>query len=229
MITFLSYLWISKKLNSMIRTLTIVAGLFAVVWAQKSFEGTITYTTKVEGAMAAQMGEMIKSQLPEKMVVAYRGNKVRSEVGDAVVLTDGDAGLVYLLNPALQTYQKAPLRMPTEQDPQPKVTKTKDKTKILGHAVERYLMEVATEQGPIKMEIWAAPGLRVSEFAQRANNLTRGAKVEGLPLRITMDVPGMDLKIVFLATQIQTALPAEGLFQIPAGYVEEQGGLPGQE
>jgi len=204
-------------------------GLVLIAWAQKPFEGTITYTTKVEGAMAAQMGEMIKSQLPEKMTVAYLGNKVRTESGDAVVLTDGDAGIIYFLNPATRTYRKSVMHPPTDEAPQPKVVKTKDKTKILGHPVERYKVELNTEQGPIKMDIWAAPTLRASELAQRTNNLTRGAKVEGIPLRVSMDVPGMDLKIVFSATHIQNSPPEEELFRVPADYIEEPGGIPGQD
>ncbi|MCX8113207.1 MAG: DUF4412 domain-containing protein [Bacteroidia bacterium] len=206
----------------MTRAWTTATGLLTLLWAQKTFEGSITYTTKVEGAMAAQMGDMVKSQLPEKMTMFYRGNKVRTEVGDMVLISDGDAGMVYLLNPALQTYQKAPIRTPDEKDPQPKVVKTKDRTKILGHTVERYLADLSTEQGPIKMEIWAAPNFKVPEAAQRSNSLTRGVKIEGIPLRIAMDVPGVDLKIIFLATQLQTTLPDESLFQLPAGYIEEQ-------
>ncbi|MCS6895733.1 MAG: DUF4412 domain-containing protein [Bacteroidia bacterium] len=208
----------------MTRTVRLSVGLLAVLWAQKSFEGSITYTTKVEGAMAAQMGEMIKSQMPDKMIVYYRGNKVRSEVGDAVVLTDGDAGFIYLLNPALKTYRKAPLTPPQESDqaPTPKVVKTKDKAKVAGYAVERYDAEVSTPQGEIKMQVWAAPALKVSEIAQRGNNLARGVKVDGIPLRIVMDVPGIDIKIVFLATQVQTTPPEEVLFKIPTDYVEEK-------
>ncbi|MEN3040618.1 MAG: DUF4412 domain-containing protein [Bacteroidia bacterium] len=205
------------------RQLTV--GLLAIALAQKSFEGSITYVTKVEGAMAAQMGEMIKSQIPEKMVIFYKGNKVRSEVGEAIVLTDGDAGFVYLLNPALKTYRKAPLTPPqsSEQSPVPKVIKTKDKAKVAGYPVERYDAELSTPQGEIKMQIWAAPSLKVSELAQRGNNLTRGVKVDGIPLRIVMDVPGIDIKIVFLATHVQTTPPDESLFQLPADYVEEKG------
>lgn len=195
--------------------------------AQKPFEGTITYTAKVEGAMAAQMGEMIKSQLPEKMVVSYRGNKTRSEVGDRIVLTDGDAEMVYIINPALQTYQKTPIREPKAEDQQPKVTKTKDKTKILGHEVEKYEVEVPSAGGSsVKMEIWAASQLKPSKAAQHSNTLTRGAKVDGIPLRITTEIPGLDVKIVFLASQIDTNLPDESLFQLPQGYTEEEFRLP---
>ncbi|MCS7153684.1 MAG: DUF4412 domain-containing protein [Bacteroidia bacterium] len=197
------------------------------LWAQQPFEGTLTYTTKIEGAMAAQMGEMLKSQLPEKMTLFYRGTKARSEVGDKVMITDPEAGFVYLLSPSLKTYQKVPLHPPKETEQQPKITKTKNKTKILGYPVEQYLVDLNTEQGVIKMEIWATPDLKVPETTQRLNNLTRGVKVEGLPLRISMDVPGVDLKITFLATQLRRERPDESLFRIPEGYVEEEVSLEG--
>jgi hypothetical protein len=198
----------------------LVAGSY--LQAQKTFEGTVVFTTKLEGAMAEQMGDMLKGQLPEKMITYYRGNKSRSDIGESSVIVDAEGGSMYLLNPSLQTYQKAPLQAPKEGDPQPKVTKTKEKTKILGHAVEKYIVEVQTEQGPMKMEVWAAPNFRVPETLNRANGLTRGAKVEGLPLRISMEVPGIDLKITFLATQLSQTPPDESFFRIPEGYVEEK-------
>lgn len=208
----------------MIRPLSLVllvAG--AALYGQKSFEGTVTYTTKFEGAMAEQMADMLRGQLPEKMVMHYRGNKSRTDVGDAAVITDADARMVYVLNPALQTYQKSPIQDPKESEgPQPKVSKTKDKTKILGYSAEKYIVEVSTEQGPMKMEIWATPDLRVNEALSSNNALTRGSKVEGFPLRISMEVPGTDLRIVFLATQISKTAPEASLFEIPAGYVEEK-------
>ncbi len=193
--------------------------------AQKSFEGAITYTTKIEGAMAEQMKEMLQDQLPDKMVVYYRGNRGRSDLGSVALITDGEAGLLYLLNPALQTYQKMPITEPKETE-KPKVTKTKDKTKILGYSATKYLMEVQTEQGPMKMEVWATPELRVPDVLKRSNPLARGAEVEGIPLRISMDVPGVDLRITFLATQISKNLPDESLFRIPEGYVEEKAESP---
>ncbi len=190
--------------------------------AQKSFEGSITYTTKIEGAMAEQMKEMLQDQLPEKMVVRYRGNRGRSEVGSMAIITDGEAGLLYLLNPALQTYQKVSITEPKDTQKKPKITKTKEKTKILGYSVTKYLMEVDTEQGPMKMEMWVTPELRVADVLKRSNPLAQGAEVEGIPLRISMDVPGVDLRITFLATQLSKTPPDESLFRIPEGYVEEK-------
>lgn len=208
----------------MIRSVIVALLLFGV-WgfAQKTFEGSVTYTTKFEGAMAQQMADMLKGQLPEKMVAYYKGGRARTDMGEVAVITDAEAGYVYVLNPALQTYQKAPIQPPKEEESQPKVTKTKEKTKILGHSAEKYILEVATEQGPVKMEVWAAPSLKLPEQIGRANALTRGAKVEGLPLRIVMEVPGVDLKIVFLATQLSQTAPDDSLFRIPEGYVEEKG------
>ncbi|MCX7607294.1 MAG: DUF4412 domain-containing protein [Bacteroidia bacterium] len=209
----------------MIRTVSLNLLLIgAWVYGQKSFEGSLTFTTKLEGAMASQMEEMLKGQLPERMITYYRGNKSRSEVGDMTIIVDGDAGYIYALNPALQSYQRSPIQPPQQDQPQPKITRTKEKTKILGQSVEKYMVEVPTDQGTVKMEIWAAPSLKVSETLGRTNALTRGAKVEGLPLRISMDVPGMDLKIIFLATQISQTPPDEALFRIPEGYVEDKSG-----
>ena len=212
---------LKRNMTRPLSLILLLAG--AALYGQKNFEGTVTYTTKFEGAMADQMADMLRGQLPEKMVVHYRGNKSRTEIGEAAVITDADARMTYLLNPALQTYQKSPIQDSKEQGgPNPKVSKTKDKTKILGYNAEKYIIEVPTEQGPMKMEVWATPDLRVNETLSSNNALTRGSKVEGFPLRISMEVPGADLRIVFLATQINKTPPDPSLFEIPAGYVEEK-------
>ncbi|MCS7297001.1 MAG: hypothetical protein RMK19_06385 [Bacteroidia bacterium] len=207
----------------MSRVILFAVGFQLLLRAQQNFEGMIVYTTKIEGAMAEQLGEMLKSQVPEKIKVYYRGNKVRNEAGDAVVLIDGDAGTMYLLSTSLRTYRKAPLTSPTEPDSGIKITKTKDKTQILKYPVQKYLLEVPTVQGKMKMEVWVTPELRVPQVARQANNLTGGARLEGVPLRSVTEIPGVDLRIVFLATQIDKTPPDESLFRIPSDYVEETG------
>ena len=215
----------------MTRALSLIL-LFAgaALYGQKSFEGTVTYTAKLEGAMAERMADMLRGRLPEKVVAYYLRNKSRVDFGETISITDADAGMVYQLNPALQTYQKSSIQDTKEQESSKiKVSKTKEKTKILGYNAEKYITEVPAGRGSAKMEFWTTPDLRVNETLLRNNDLTRDFKVEGFPLRISMEVPGVDLRIVFLATQINKTPPDPSLFEIPAGYVEEEVVGPGQE
>jgi hypothetical protein len=103
----------------------------------------------------------------------------------------------------------------------PEVKKTKEKTKILGYPVEKYEATVESEQGPVKVEVWATPQLKTPQG--RKNPLARGLEIQGFPLKIATQVAtSMDLRIVFLATEVSQNPPDEELFRIPPGYVKEE-------
>ncbi len=195
--------------------------LTGLILAQKPFEGTVVYSTRFEGEMAKQMGEMLRDALPERFVAYYRGDKVRVDMGEAVAITDRSAKKVYVLRPSLQTYTEQALEDEDKGDSKkPELKKTKEKTKILGYPVEKYEGTVESEQGPVKVEIWVTPQLRLPQGSR--SFLTQGLEVPGFPLKVTSKVPGVDLQIVFLATEVSQTSPDENLFQIPAGYVKEE-------
>jgi hypothetical protein len=200
--------------------------LTGLLLAQKAFEGTVVYAARFEGEMAKQMGDMLRASLPERFVLYYRGDKMRMDMGEAVLLADYSAKKAYVLNPSLQTYTEQSIEGQDKSDEnKPEVKKTKEKTKILGYVAEKYEATVASEQGPVKLEIWATPQLKVPQHGK--NPLASGVEVQGFPLKIVSQVSGIDLKIVFLATEISQKPPAEDLFQIPAGYVKEESeGVP---
>ena len=200
--------------------------LTGLLLAQKAFEGTVVYTTRFEGEMAKQLGDMLREALPERIVLYYRGDKVRMDMGEAVLLTDYSAKKAYVLKPSLQTYTEQSIEGQDKSDgKKPEVKKTKEKTKILGYVAEKYEATVASEQGPVKLEIWATPQLKVPQHGK--NPLAAGVEVQGFPLKIVSQVSGIDLKIVFLATEISQKPLTEDLFQIPAGYVKEESeGMP---
>jgi len=200
------------------RYLLILTGLLL---AQKPFEGAVTYTTRFEGEMAKQLGDMLRESLPERIVFYYRGDKMRMDMGEAILIADAAAKKAYVLKPSLQTYTEQPIEDEEKASAnKPELKKVKEKTKILGYTVEKYEATVESEQGPLKVEVWAAPQLRSPQYGK--NPLAQGLAIQGFPLKIVSQVPNIDLKIVFLASEIDTKLPAEDLFQIPAGYVKEE-------
>ncbi len=195
--------------------------LMGLVLAQKPFEGTVVYATRFEGEMAKQMAEMLRDALPERFVVHYRGNKSRTDMGDMAVITDLAAQKAYLLRPSLQTYSEQSLDdQQNDSQKKPEVKKTKEKTKILGYSVEKYEATVESEQGPVKLEVWATPQLQMPKGMK--SPVAQGLAIEGFPLKVVSRVPSVDLQIVFLATEIVQKQPDEELFRIPAGYVKEE-------
>ncbi len=195
--------------------------LTGLLLAQKAFEGTVVYAARFEGEMAKQMGDMLRASLPERVVLYYRGDKVRMDMGETILLADYSAKKAYILNPSLQTYTEQSIEGQDKSDEnKPEVKKTKEKTKILGYVAEKYEAIVASEQGPVKLEIWATSQLKGPQHGK--NPLASGVEIQGFPLKIVSQVSGIDLKVVFLATEISQKPLSEDLFQIPAGYVKEE-------
>jgi hypothetical protein len=200
--------------------------LTGLLLAQKAFEGTVVYAVRFEGEMAKQLGDMLRTSLPERVVLYYRGDKVRMDMGETILLADYSAKKAYILKPSLQTYTEQSIEGQEKSDEnKPEVKKTKEKTKILGYVAEKYEATVASEQGPVKLEIWATSQLKGLQHVK--NPLASGVGVQGFPLKIVNQVSGIDLRIVFLATEISQKPLSEDLFQIPAGYVKEESeGVP---
>jgi hypothetical protein len=195
--------------------------LTGLLLAQNAFEGTVVYAARFEGEMAKQLGDMLRASLPERFVLYYRGDKVRMDMGETILLADYSAKKAYILNPSLQTYTEQSIEGQNKSDEnKPEVKKTKEKTKILGYVAEKYEATVASEQGPVKLEIWATFQLKGPQHGK--NPLASGVEIQGFPLKIVSQVSGIDLKIVFLATEISQRPLSEDLFQIPAGYVKEE-------
>jgi len=195
--------------------------LTGLILAQKPFEGTVVYSTRFEGEMAKQMADMLRDALPERFVAYYRGDKIRVDMGETVAITDRSAKKMYVLRPSLQTYTEQALEDEDKGDSKkPELKKTKEKTKILGYPVEKYEGTVESEQGPVKVEVWVTPQLRLPQGSR--SFLTQGLEVPGFPLKVISKVPGVDLHIVFLVTELSQTSPDEKLFQVPAGYVKEE-------
>jgi hypothetical protein len=198
--------------------LSLVVGLLL---AQKNFEGTVAYTTRFEGEMAKQLADMLRESMPERMVFQYKGDKVRMDMGEAILITDYGQKKAFILKSSMQTYMEQALEEDEKKDAksQPQVKKTNEKAKILGYTAEKYEATVESEQGPVKVEVWTTPQIQLS--SQEKNPLAQGVKVPGFPLKIVSSVPNVDLRIVFLATELRQEKLADTLFQIPAGYVKE--------
>ncbi len=200
------------------RYLILLTGLLL---AQKTFEGTVVYSTRFEGEMAKQLADMLRDALPERVVVHYRGNRTRADMGEMVAITDLSAKKIYVLRPSLQTYSEQTIEDEQKDDTKkPELKKTKEKTKILGYPVDKYEATVESEQGPVKVEIWATPQFQAPQGVR--SPIAQGFQVPGFPLKVVSRVPGVDLQIVFFATEISQKVPEEELFRIPAGYVREE-------
>jgi hypothetical protein len=100
---------------------------------------------------------------------------------------------------------------------------------IAGYATEKYRI-----QGPVEMEIWAAPSLKIPaayydvlKFQMPANPMfdmqklyDEMKKVEGIPLKSVMVIKmmNMEMKTTKVVTSVEKGAVPASMFEIPAGY-----------
>lgn len=221
-------------------TRLVFLGLFVLVTAscgksKKPFEGTITYTIDLRATedMPAEVAELVRQMLlatiPNRITIAYRGSKMRSEWGEEVHITDAEARTDYLLQLSKKTFRKFPLAGADKAS----IRKSEEKTTILGHTVEKYILELPeakVDKKAIQVEVWVAPDLEVNEvlasisIAGMANTAPgMNAQIRGLPLRIDIPIPNSNygtMLFTFQATELSNTPPDPNLFEVPGDYTE---------
>lgn len=107
---------------------------------------------------------------------------------------------------------------------------------IAGYATEKYLLK-----GPVEVEIWAAPDLKIPpayydamQFQMPPNPMfdmqkmySEMKKIAGIPLKTvtTMKMMGKEMKTTRVVTSIEKGPIPASVFEIPAGYKRVNAGL----
>ena len=100
---------------------------------------------------------------------------------------------------------------------------------IAGYATEKYLI-----QGPMEMEIWAAPDLKIPATYYDVMKLQMPAnpmfdmgklydemkKISGITLKsvMTMKMMNMEMKTTKVVTSVEKGSIPASVFEVPAGY-----------
>lgn len=210
-----------------IRTVLLLSYSLSFLPAQKPFEGSITYSVKLDAKQG--LGPMA-SQIPSTIKVFYRGGKVRMEAGNMVAIADRSVGKSYLLFPEQATYMVSSIEDKDTLSDKIKyeVKATGEKTKMLGHPVEKYIVELYQLGNRLsRMEAWVASDLKAVGTEVLKSPFFSGVKgLQGIPLWMKSEVEGMNMRIIYAATQIDTSVPDESLFQIPDHYQEVKSVFP---
>jgi hypothetical protein len=213
------------------RFITVLAALVCCLtfsYAQKEFQGTITYTYDLKGENA----EMMKMMMPEKMIMKYsdhgmitymEGGMVSSMMGKVVVNAKSEEAfmimksekIVYLLNPDEQEEAE-------EVDVETKKIEGEVK-EILGYQCQKY--ELTSKQGgeTTTQYIWATdklkvPNLKVEGVETMNKALAFGGNIEGLPLLIEISLPQFDTQLIMKASELDKSELDAQEFEKPEGY-----------
>ncbi|MCS6790626.1 MAG: hypothetical protein NZ580_06570 [Bacteroidia bacterium] len=210
-----------------IKEVLVLIWSLSFLYAQKPFEGSITYSVKIDAKQ--DLGPMA-SQMPSTVKVFYRGGKARMDAGPMVVIADNDAKKSYLLFPEQASYVVSSTEVKDTLSDKIKyeVKATGEKTKMLGHPVEKYIIEIYQQDSRVAWtESWVALDLKAIGTDALKSPLFSGVKgLPGIPLWIKSELMGMNAHIIYAATQISTNVPDERLFQVPEHYQEMKLGLP---
>lgn len=208
-------------------SLLLLIGSFSLLSAQKTFEGTITYSYDVQGENA----EMMKAMMPQKMLVVYgkqsmitqmEGGMMAAMMGRIVVNTENEE--VFIVKDDEKTVymmKKDDLNDAEKPDVQ-KVEKLEGKKEILGYKCEQY--QLSTKQGEQEMSqiVWVTKDLKAPEFKipgiQQMSNMILGDQAPGFPLQVEISMPGMNAKMIMTASDLDFTKPGKDLFVRPKDY-----------
>ncbi len=204
--------------------------------AQKTVEGTVTYSYEMKGPDGADLGsqaQMVQGMMPEKMTITYgnegiltrmEGGMMAGMMGNMVV--NNAKREVYIL----QASQKVAYVMNQEQmeeaspaDPVKSVEKMDGSMEILGYDCQKYKMVMSQNGMELEQFVWVTSDLKLPEYdipgiQQFNSGLMGGGKVPGFPMRTEVTLPGMNMQMVMMATGLEFAAVDPNLFERPADY-----------
>ena len=219
-----------KKVLAILITLAMGAG---VSYAQKSFEGTITYKISMEGEGAAQMAGMMPESYvykikESKMKVTMNGGMMASMMGDIVFDNEKEEG--YMIQHSSSVAYKM---MNSEEDKaelekmaeelKPDVQATNETTEIAGYKCKKYVVKMSTPQGDLEQTIWATEGLNVkrpknSSLGGGMSGISFVDGIDGFPLKMSVGLPMGMGTMTLTASTIDKGGIADAEFEVPSNY-----------
>jgi len=189
---------------------------------------------QMEAAMKmVQGGGDMNSMMPKGFTVKAKGKNLLTKVEGGMmameVLYLSDKNQSYQLDRQNKTFSVLPASTGTSQsnDPQVKVTKTSETTKILNYLCTKYLVEVSEHGQPVTQVIWTTTDIKDFDLKSLSKQRVGGRHsiyydgMEGVPLRIEMKTP--QANITMEVTDIKREPLSTSDFMIPADFKETSG------
>jgi hypothetical protein len=194
--------------------------------SKSTFEGMVNYSVNVEGgAMAKQLSGMMPSKISygfsgQDMMVKIEGGMAASQMGDIVIKDNGSD--IYMVKHGEKKVIKL---LPEDQaSSDSDVKKTKETAEIQGYKCKKYSVTKTEGKQNVKQHFWTTTELNTADFSAVPENVpfaqSAPDEVKGFPLKIESElkVRGQELKIIFLANEIQKEKPEASKFNIPEDY-----------
>jgi hypothetical protein len=203
------------------------------------------------------MKQMVQSHpgaqagMTQRSTFYFSGKRSRVDSAMISIITDGGSGKMYMLSPAMHTYQERPFnaaqlaQQARAVGPKLHVTDTGHNATILGHPCHEYhaTIEVNSPQGgamTVQVDLWAASDIALNPATAQILGASGGlgalaaaGKVKGFPLRSAISVVGGPPFLKGMTTKtevtaISTGPVSSSRFSVPAGYTQSAPmGMPG--
>ncbi|MDF1572684.1 MAG: DUF4412 domain-containing protein [Bacteroidales bacterium] len=198
-------------------------------FTQKTVIGTVDYTYKIVGEGAQQMAGM----MPEKMVIKYGKNGIAVEMHGGMMgaamgktVVNGKTGEAYIINDAQKTvYLMSEETIKTEaaKAEQATVEKFDDTREIMGYTCQKHVQTATVQSMTMTQVFWVAKDLKAPDYDGEAFKGMAGQgamsfNIDGFPLLIEVDIPGMAAKLHLEVSNINFEDIPENTFERPEDY-----------
>jgi hypothetical protein len=211
-----------KKLLSV----SIFVFLGFAIYAQKNFEGTITYKSTITGDNA----EMMSGMMPNSYSLKFLGSDCRSEMTGGMAgsmfgpfICMGQTAETFMIKDQEKTVYKMDPQQSKTGDEKPHVVTDMNKSlRIAGYNCKQYRVEQEQRGTKMFIDIWTTKELRLSDMTSNPAIESIFYKgVDGVPLMVemSMNIQGSDVIINIKANSVKAEILASSLFEIPPAYL----------
>ncbi|MCF8226492.1 MAG: DUF4412 domain-containing protein [Bacteroidales bacterium] len=218
-------------MKHMIITVLLVCFVSSSADSQKTVLGTVDYKYNLKGENAQAMAGM----MPEKMVIKYGDNGVVVEMKGGMMsgmmgktVVNGKTGEAFMVREAekvIYVVSNEEIQAEAEKVEKPEIEEFDDTREILGYNCRKYVQTVNADGMSMSQTIWVTKDLKSPDYkgdaflgmGMSAQN-TFYYDIDGFPMLIEVDAPGMPVTIELEVTNIEFGKIAESEFEKPAGY-----------
>ena len=194
--------------------------MVSVAFAQKTFEGTISYSYKMTGENADQMQAFIPEGMDltvskKGMIVEMKGGMMQAMMGKILTTKKG----AFMIKDSEQTIYEMDISEEETKDAAPESVEKQDETEqIMGYTCQKY--KTVSSNGDLGKQvtyIWATEEFEFPEIKNVKGVQSVDVKgVPGVALKTMSTVMGVT--VILEAVEINEEKPDKNLFKLPKSY-----------
>jgi len=199
------------------------------VFSQKTVFGTVDYTYKLDGAGAQQMQGM----MPEKMEIKYGENGIAIEMHGGMMaaamgktVVNGKTGEAFIIKEAEKTVylmSDETIKAEAMKVEDAEIQKLDETREIMGYTCQKYLQTTMVQGMNMSQVIWVTKDLKTPDyegdaFKGMAGQGTMSFKIDGFPMLIEVEMPGMSTTLQLEVSNIEYEKIPDNTFERPADY-----------